>query len=260
MEPQEQAPGHPEILRVLADNPGPMTLTGTNTYLVGSGPCWVIDPGPDDSRHVAAVRAAAEERGGAAGVLLSHSHNDHTGAIEELGIPVIASGESPNPGAVGGLVDGRRFEPGRGPALTAVATPGHAVDHLCFFTDDNVCFSGDLILGWGSTYVPPDGGSLAAYMDSLRLVEGREPVLICPGHGPWITEPQAKITEYIEHRESRERGLLEGLEAGERSRMALLARVWSDVPVMLRPAAAVVMEAHLQKLENEGRVPADLGE
>ena len=77
--------------------------------------------------------------------------------------------------------------------LTAVATPGHAVDHFCFFTDDGICFSGDLILGWGSTYVPPDGGSLAAYMDSLRLVAARGPTLICPGHGPWITDPAAMV-------------------------------------------------------------------
>jgi glyoxylase-like metal-dependent hydrolase (beta-lactamase superfamily II) len=144
--------------------------------------------------------------------------------------------------------------------LTAVATPGHAVDHFCFFTDDGVCFSGDLILGWGSTYVPPDGGSLAAYMDSLRLVAAREPELICPGHGPWIEDPAAKVAEYLEHRESRERGLLEALAGGERSRMNLLEAVWSDVPEQLLPAAAVVMEAHLQKLEAEGRLPADLGE
>jgi glyoxylase-like metal-dependent hydrolase (beta-lactamase superfamily II) len=246
MEALSSAPGHPEILRLMADNPGPMTLTGTNTYLVGRDPCWVIDPGPDDSRHIAAVKAAVSERGGAAGVLLTHSHNDHTGAVEPLGIEPV------------GLEDGLRLEPGL--ALTAVATPGHAVDHFCFFTDDGVCFSGDLVLGWGSTYVPPDGGSLAAYMDSLRLLASREPGLICPGHGPWITDPEAKIEQYLEHRESREGGLVAALDRGERSRMALLAEVWSDVPELLRPAAAVVMEAHLQKLGNEGRLPDDLGE
>jgi glyoxylase-like metal-dependent hydrolase (beta-lactamase superfamily II) len=251
MEPVGAAPGHPGILRLLADNPGPMTLTGTNTYLFGRNPCWVIDPGPDDPRHVAAVEAAISERGGAAGVLLTHSHNDHTGAVESLGIEPVE------------LEDGFRFESGQspgGPGLTALATPGHAVDHFCFFTDDDVCFSGDLVLGWGSTYVPPDGGSLAAYMDSLRLLAAREPGLICPGHGPWITDPPAKISEYLEHRETRELGLLEALDGGERSRMALLAEVWSDVPELLRPAAAVVMEAHLQKLANEGRLPDDLGE
>lgn len=237
------APGHPEIYRVVADNPGPMTLTGTNTWLYGSDPCWVIDPGPDDARHLAMVEAAVEERGGAVGALLTHSHNDHSGGVERLGVELVPP------------VDGREFG-----GLSAVATPGHAVDHFCFLTDDGVCFSGDLILGWGSTYVPPDGGSLTAYMDSLRLVRRLGPSLICPGHGPLVTDPAAKIAEYLEHRESRERGLIAALAEGERSRMALLEQVWSDVPDQLRPAAAVVMEAHLQKLEAEGRLPPDLGE
>jgi len=237
------APGHPEIWRVMADNPGPMTLTGTNTYLYGSGPCWVIDPGPEDEAHVRAVERAAEDRGGIAGVLLTHSHADHTGGVELLGVEptMVADGEV------------------RG-GLEAVSTPGHAVDHHCFLTADGVCFSGDLILGWGSTYVPPDGGSLASYMQSLRLLESRSPVLICPGHGPWITDAHRKIREYVEHREARENGLLEAMARGERSRMALLAEVWSDVPEELRPAANVVMEAHLQKLEAEGRLPVDLAE
>ena len=172
------APGHPEIWRVMADNPGPMTLTGTNTYLYGSDPCWVIDPGPEDEAHIAAVKAAAGERGGAAGVLLTHSHSDHTGGNEMLGI-------EPAPVADGEVNGG----------LEAVATPGHSADHFCFFTEDGVCFSGDLILGWGSTYVPPDGGSLAAYLLSLRLIQSREPSLICTGHGPWITDPAAKVAE-----------------------------------------------------------------
>lgn len=248
MEAVETAPGRPGVLRLLAANPGPMTLWGTNTYLVGSDPCWVIDPGPADRAHVDAVRAAADERGGMAGVLLTHSHNDHTGALGLLGVRPER------------LEDGARFESGDDHQLAAVATPGHAVDHFCFCTGDGALFSGDLILGWGSTYVPPDGGSLAAYMDSLRLVASLGPDLICPGHGPWITDPAAKIAEYLEHRESRERGLIEALGRGERSRMTLLAEVWADVPEQLRPAAAVVMEAHLQKLDAEGRLPADLGE
>lgn len=237
------APGHPGIWRVMADNPGPMTLSGTNTYLYGSDPCLVIDPGPEDEAHIAAVKAAIEQRGGADGVLLTHSHADHTAGVELLGVEP----EQISDGEVRG-------------GLEVVATPGHSTDHFCFFTADGVCFSGDLILGWGSTYVPPDGGSLAAYMESLRLIESRRPSLICPGHGPWITDPAAKVTEYIEHREARENALLEALGNGERSRMNLLDQVWADVPEQLRPAANVVMEAHLQKLDNEGRLPDDLAE
>ena len=135
-------------------------------------------------------------------------------------------------------------------------TPGHATDHVCFVRG-GVCFCGDLILGQGSSIVPPraGGGSLTAYMDSLRRVGDLGAGLLAPGHGPWITDPAAKVSEYIEHRESRERALLAALDSGERSRERLLAIVWSDVPDVLRPAAAVAMQAHLEKLAAEGRLP-----
>lgn len=219
-----------------------MTLAGTNTYLYGSDPCVVIDPGPDDAGHLDAVRAAAEDRGGIGLVLLTHSHGDHAAGAERFDDVVLPAG---------GEVHGD---------LRVLATPGHAADHVCFLSEDGVCFSGDLVLGEGSTFVPPDGGSLAAYMESLRLVQAEAPALICPGHGPWVTDPAAKLAEYIEHREMRERRLLAALERGERSKQALLAEAWSDVPAELRPAAALVMEAHLQKLEAEGRLPGGLWE
>jgi glyoxylase-like metal-dependent hydrolase (beta-lactamase superfamily II) len=237
----EEAPGRPEIRRLTAPNPGPMTLAGTNTYLYGSDPCTVIDPGPDDAGHLDAVRAAAKELGGIGLVLLTHSHGDHAAGAERLDANVVLP--------KGGEEHG---------GLRALATPGHAADHVCFLTEDGVCFSGDLVLGEGSTFVPPDGGSLAAYMDSLRLLQAEPIELICPGHGPWVTDPAAKLAEYVEHREMRERRLLEALERGERSKEALLAEAWADVPEQLLPAAALVMEAHLQKLEAEGRLPADL--
>jgi glyoxylase-like metal-dependent hydrolase (beta-lactamase superfamily II) len=214
-----------------------MTLAGTNTYLYGSDPCVAIDPGPDDAGHLDAVRVAAVERGGIGVVLLTHSHGDHAAGAERLGGAVLP---------VGGEEYG---------GLRAIATPGHAADHVCFLTGDGVCFSGDLVLGEGSTFVPPDGGSLAAYMDSLRLLQAEPIELICPGHGPWVTDPAATLAEYVEHREMRERRLLAALERGERSKEALLAEAWADVPPELRPAAALVMEAHLRKLEAEGRLP-----
>jgi glyoxylase-like metal-dependent hydrolase (beta-lactamase superfamily II) len=220
-----------------------MTGAGTNTYLYGSDPCAVIDPGPDDAGHLDAIRAAAEQRGGIGLVLLTHSHGDHADGAGRLGVEVIL----PADGEEGG-------------GLRALATPGHAADHVCLLTADEVCFSGDLVLGEGSTFVPPDGGSLAAYMTSLRLLQAEPIALICPGHGPWITDPAAKLAEYVEHREMRERRLLAALDRGERSRESLLAEVWDDVPAGLRQAAAMVMEAHLQKLEAEGRLPADISQ
>jgi len=236
-----EAPGHPEVLKIVAPNPGPMTLEGTNTYVFGSDPSVVIDPGSADSGHLEAIRAAADERGGIGLVLLTHSHGDHTEGADQLEAEVV-------------LPSGGEEHFG----LRALATPGHAEDHVCFLTETGVCFSGDLVLGLGSTIVPPGGNSLAAFMDSLALLQQQEIELIAPGHGPWITDPAAKLAEYVEHREMRERLLLENLEAGERSRASLLAAVWDDIPIELLPMAAMAMEAHLEKLEAEGRLPEDL--
>jgi glyoxylase-like metal-dependent hydrolase (beta-lactamase superfamily II) len=236
-----EAPGHPELLKIIAPNPGPMTLEGTNTYLFGSDPCVVIDPGSADPGHLDAIRAAASERGGIGLVLLTHSHGDHTAGADQLEADVV-------------LPSGGEEHFG----LRALATPGHAEDHVCFLTEAGVCFSGDLVLGLGSTIVPPGGNSLAAFMDSLTLLQAEPIELIAPGHGPWITDPAAKLAEYVEHRQMRERRLLEALEAGERSRAELLATVWDDIPMELLPMAAMAMEAHLEKLEAEGRLPGGL--
>jgi glyoxylase-like metal-dependent hydrolase (beta-lactamase superfamily II) len=235
------APSHPEVLKIVAPNPGPMTLEGTNTYLFGSDPCVVIDPGDDSDSHLDAIRAAAAERGGIGLVLLTHSHGDHTAGADELGAEVV-------------LPQGGEERAG----LRVLATPGHAADHVCFLSAAGVCFSGDLVLGIGSTIVPPGGDALASFMDSLALLQAEEIDLICPGHGPWITDPAAKVAEYVEHRQMRERRLLAALETGERSRAALLATVWDDIPAELLPMAAMALEAHLEKLEGEGRLPEGL--
>jgi glyoxylase-like metal-dependent hydrolase (beta-lactamase superfamily II) len=236
-----EAPGHPEVLKIVAPNPGPMTLEGTNTYLFGSDPCVVIDPGDDSPAHLEAIRAAAEERGGIGLVLLTHSHGDHTAGADQLGAEVV-------------LPEGGELHFG----LRVLATPGHADDHVSFISEAGVCFSGDLVLGLGSTIVPPGGNAMAAYMDSLALLQAEAIELIAPGHGPWITHPAAKLAEYVEHRAMRERRLLAALGEGERSRAQLLATVWDDIPIELLPMAAMAMEAHFEKLEAEGRLPGDL--
>jgi glyoxylase-like metal-dependent hydrolase (beta-lactamase superfamily II) len=234
----------------VAPNPGPMTLAGTNTYLYGADPCAVIDPGPDVGTHLDAVRAAGEQRGGIGVVLLTHGHGDHADGAEQL---AASAGPEEDAPAVVLPGDGEEHH-----GLRAIATPGHAPDHVCLMTGDGVCFSGDLVLGAGSTFVPPDGGSLGAYMDSLRRMQAEPIELIAPGHGPWTTDPAAKLAEYVEHREMRERRLLAALERGERSRDGLLDEAWSDVAPEMREAAAIVMQAHLDKLATEGRLPADL--
>jgi glyoxylase-like metal-dependent hydrolase (beta-lactamase superfamily II) len=228
-----------DIEVLVAPNPGPMTLEGTNTYVVGREPSVVIDPGPADGGHIMAVRAEAEARGGIGAVLLTHSHRDHAEGVEMLGVEP----ERPDDGeTVAGL--------------EALATPGHAADHLCFLFD-GTCFTGDLILGWGSSIVGPreHGGSLADYMGSLRRLQLLDLYLLLPGHGPRIDDPAAKIAEYIAHRTERENRLVTALERGERSRAKLLAEVWDDVPEELRGPAAIAMQAHLEKLEDEGRLP-----
>jgi glyoxylase-like metal-dependent hydrolase (beta-lactamase superfamily II) len=244
-----------DIQRLTAPNPGPMTLDGTNTYLVGRDPAVVIDPGPDDAGHIRAVRAAAEARGGIGTVLLTHDDADHLAGVEPLGV------EPTRPG------DGETVA-----GLTALATPGHAAEHLSFLLPDAApgreaeqaasyaCFCGDLILGEGSTIVGPRefGGSLADYMESLRKLQGLELTILYPGHGPEVSDPQAKIAEYLAHRQEREDRLVAALERGERSRAALLAEVWDDVPQQLRMPAGIAMQAHLEKLEDEGRLPGDL--
>lgn len=232
----------PEVERVLAPNPGPMTLEGTNTYLVGRDPVTVIDPGPEHAGHIEAVREAAEARGGIGTVLLTHSHLDHIGGVELLGT------EPARPS------DGEEVA-----GLTALATPGHTEDHLCFLMGKGL-FCGDLILGQGSTIVPPasEGGSLAKYMASLERVRKLDLERLYPGHGPVVEDPAAKIAEYVEHRTEREDRLLAALERGERSRQVLLREVWDDVPEPLLPAAAYAMQAHLEKLDAEGRVPEGL--
>lgn len=244
-----------DIEVVVAPNPGPMTLEGTNTYLVGRDPTVVIDPGPDSEEHIEAVRAAAHERGGIGTVLLTHAHGDHSDGIEMLDVAPTAIPDGESHAGIG-----------------AIATPGHADDHFCFLVPPGhpaagdasgaICFSGDLILGQGSTIVGPAymGGSLTAYMRSLRALERLELELIYPGHGPVIADPTAKIAEYIDHRESRERRLVAALERGERSRLALLNEVWDDVPVELQPMAAIAMQAHFEKLAEEGRLPEGLAE
>jgi glyoxylase-like metal-dependent hydrolase (beta-lactamase superfamily II) len=223
------------VIRVRANNPSPLTLDGTNTYVVAG---WVVDPGPADDEHLRAVRAAAAE--GIEGVVLTHRHLDHAEGAEELDAPTVLP------------EDGDEVGPFR-----AVATPGHSPDSVCLLTG-GICFTGDTVLGEGSVFISPDEGSLSAYLDSLRRLRELELEVLCPGHGPYVWEPHVKIDEYIEHRLDRERRLLAALDAGLRTHDELLDAAWSDAPALLRPAAELTLRAHLDKLAEEGRLPPGL--
>jgi glyoxylase-like metal-dependent hydrolase (beta-lactamase superfamily II) len=260
----QEPPLPPGVARIRAPNPGPLTLSGTNTYLLGS-PAWVIDPGPPDEAHVERVWAAAEARGGIAGLVLTHRHLDHAGAApalrERSGAELAASATEPSaearfaePGAESLEID-HRLRDGEviGP-LRVIETPGHAADHVCLLADA-VLFAGDTVLGEGSVFIPPEPGALANYLDSLRRLQRERCDVLCPGHGPVVWDPGQKLAEYLEHRLDRERRLVRALDAGLRSRDDLLEEVWDDVPAALRPAAALTLAAHLDKLELEGRLP-----
>jgi glyoxylase-like metal-dependent hydrolase (beta-lactamase superfamily II) len=236
---------------VTADNPGAFTLQGTNTWLVGRDPCFVVDPGPRMEAHQERVLADALDRGGIAGIALTHDHLDHSDAADELrrragGVPVAAARWA---GADVRLADGDEFGP-----LRAVATGGHAPDHLAFVAG-RACFTGDAVLGEGSVFVWPDPGSLRGYLDALRRLRALELTVICPGHGPLVLDPAAKLDEYIAHRLERERRVVAALDAGLWTADELLDRVWSDAPAALRSAATVTLAAHLDKLDEEGRLP-----
>jgi glyoxylase-like metal-dependent hydrolase (beta-lactamase superfamily II) len=241
------------IVRLRAENPGPLTLSGTNTWVVGSDPAWVVDPGPALDEHLQEIRAEVAARGGLGGIALTHDHADHseaTGRLLEL------AGAAPVAAARGevDLLIGDGDEAG---PLLAVASPGHAPDHLAFVTG-GACFTGDAVLGEGSVFIQPGPGSLRGYLHALGRLRDMDLAVLCPGHGPVIADPTAKLDEYIAHRLDRERRLVEALDSGLRSEGEILNRVWDDAPDFLRPVAAITLRAHLEKLDEEGRLPADM--
>jgi glyoxylase-like metal-dependent hydrolase (beta-lactamase superfamily II) len=243
-------PGRDDLVGIRAANPGPFTLSGTNSWIVGLGPAWVVDPGPALPEHIEALVAELEWRGGLGGIAITHDHADHTEAVPALRkrFPGAAVGAARGPVDVE-LGEGDVFGP-----LTATRTPGHAPDHLAFVTG-NAALTGDAVLGEGSVFVFPDPGALAGYLHGLEGLRLRRPELLCPGHGPVVLDADAKLAEYIDHRLERERRLIAALDRGKRTVDELLDDVWDDAPEMLRPAAAVTLAAHLDKLDEEGRLP-----
>jgi glyoxylase-like metal-dependent hydrolase (beta-lactamase superfamily II) len=247
------------VRRVVAPNPSPFTGPGTNTWIVGDGPAViVIDPGPDDERHLAALQRAVGSH--AVGVVLvTHSHADHLALAERFGglhrarvarYPDVGDGDVIRVGEIG---------------LTALHTPGHAPDHLAFWmAGDGVLFTGDLVLGRGSSMVTYPEGDVAAYLRSLERVAALRPRLLFPGHWDPVAEAEAKIAEYREHRLARERQLADELEAGGPGTARELtervyARELAAVPEgrdQLLWAAEMTLRAHLRKLVDDGRVTA----
>jgi glyoxylase-like metal-dependent hydrolase (beta-lactamase superfamily II) len=234
-----------ELLLVRAANPSAFTLDGTNTWIVGRDPAWVVDPGPALPEHLDAVAAAVAERGGAGGIALTHDHPDHA---EGLGALRARLGDPPV-GRMPPLADGDAFGP-----FSVLHVPGHAADHLVFVAG-RAAFTGDAVLGAGSVFIAPDGGGLARYLDGLRRLRALGLERIHPGHGPEVADPEAKLAEYIAHRLERERRIVAALDAGVRDEDALVAAAWDGVPPGLRLPARWTLRAHLDKLRGEGRLP-----
>lgn len=261
----EVAPG---VRRVLARNPGPFTGPGTGSFIVGRGAVALIDPGPDDPAHIDALLAAtAGERVHA--ILCTHTHRDHSPAAralaERTGAAVVgcarlaaaaddpwgeAFDEAYAPDRV--LEDGEAVD-GDDWRMEAVATPGHASNHLCFaLAGTGVLFSGDHVMGWSTSIVSPPDGDMGDYIASLRKLLARGDALLLPAHGEAVTDPAARIGELIRHRRAREARLVELLREGPASVGALVPRAYADTDPRLFPAAERSALAHLLDLERRG--------
>lgn len=240
------------ILRVLAPNPSAFTLEGTNTWIVGRGPSIVIDPGPDDPSHLLSV---LDEAAPIAAIVLTHHHPDHAPGAARLAqaaaTPILAFRPE---GGEQSLADGSILR-GGGVELRVLHTPGHTEDHVCLFVDETgALFTGDTVLGRGTSIVDPPEGDMTAYVRSLERLHELRPRTVYPGHGPAIFDGHAKIEEYLEHRAMREAQVLAALAEREATPEAIVPGIYGDeIPAELFPAAARSVLAHLMKLEKEGK-------
>jgi glyoxylase-like metal-dependent hydrolase (beta-lactamase superfamily II) len=239
-----------------------MTLDGTNTYVIGapgSGQAVVVDPGPDDAAHLAAVEAALAARDArCVAVLVTHHHGDHAEAAlpwaGHFGAPVAAATASVA-GPAGRVLDHDDRLALAGTTIGVVATPGHTSDHLAFRLESGAVLVGDHVLGRGTSVVTHPEGDVVAYLDSLRRVHDLGPSALYCGHGPELTEdPRAVLDFYLAHRAYREQQLLDALGRGPATVDELVATVYAEYPQEVWPAAAQSTRATLDKLRAEGRV------
>lgn len=272
--PEELRPGRmttvaPGVARCIAPNPGIMTGPGTNTYLLGDDRLALIDPGPDDAGHLAALLPLVGDR--LRWILVTHTHIDHSPLAARLsqitGAEVLAFGPAPHqqppgldahdgafaPGRL--LLDGERLDTGE-MTIEAVYTPGHASNHLCFeLAGTGLLFSGDHVMSGSTVVIAPPDGDMADYLESLDRVRKRAPRRIAPGHGAMIDDPAAVLDDYLRHRHERQAQVLAGLRAAPPEGITaeqLVAAIYVDVPSALHPIAKYSVWAHLRKLAADG--------
>lgn len=266
----------PLVQRVIADNPGPFTYTGTGVFIIGKDSVCVIDPGPTTEAHVAAIDRALDGRT-VSHVLVTHHHVDHSPLAQPLaekhGCKVYGFGVQPTP-PQGGEVrleagDDLSFKPdveirnghivkGDGWTMEAIHTPGHTSNHLCYaLHEENTLFSGDHIMGWSTSVVSPPDGHMGDYLRSLNTVLARDFDIIRPTHGPAITDVRPFVQAYIDHRLARENQILGALGEGLHKIGDIVALLYKDVDKRLHPAAAHSVLSHMIHLRETGRVTAD---
>lgn len=273
----------PRVRRVIAENPSKYTYRGTGTYIVGEGDVAVIDPGPDLDSHRVALEAALQGSRVVA-ICVTHCHIDHSPLArwlaERTGAPTFAFGPHregcdtappeladdehqeavewsfrPDLAVADGELVARGGRGAAGWSLRAVHTPGHTPNHLCFaLPEESILFTGDHVMGWSTTVVSPPDGDMAAYVDSLRKVAGRDDAVLWPTHGPPVGTPRDYLAYLIEHRLERERQILSVLESGVTEVGDIVAVLYADVDPALHKPAARSVRAHLRKLADEGRI------
>jgi len=269
----------PLVRRIVANNPGPFTFAGTCTYVVGEERVAIIDPGPDDPAHIAAILAALGKETIVA-ALITHTHRDHspgaralkqaTGA-EIIGCAPYAAARDLALGEINPLDaandlghqpdrilrEGDVFH-GAGFSLAAIETPGHTMNHLAFaLPEEQTLFSGDHVMAWSTTIVAPPDGAMTSYMASLGKLLARDDKIYWPGHGGAVEEPQRFVRALLHHRRAREKAILERLKAGDTQIEAIVANVYKGLDPRLRGAAALSVLAHLEDLVTRGEAIAD---
>ncbi|HKJ74656.1 MAG TPA: MBL fold metallo-hydrolase [Alphaproteobacteria bacterium] len=271
----------PLIRRVVANNPGPFTFTGSGTYIIGRDHVAIVDPGPASKDHVSALMdaVAGEE---VSHILVTHTHRDHSGAVSDLkkrtgattyGFGPHGSGRVKPVEGLGeiALEEGadHDFEPdirlahgeaisAPGWTLEAVHTPGHCSNHLCYaLREESALFTGDHVMGWSTTVVAPPDGDMRAYMDSLEALLARSDSTYYPTHGAPIPEPKPFVEALIAHRHDRERQIRKALEPGAKRIADIVPAIYADIPEFLYPAAGLSVLAHLIDMAERGIVRSD---
>jgi glyoxylase-like metal-dependent hydrolase (beta-lactamase superfamily II) len=274
-EPRELAPG---VVRIVANNPSPFTYKGTNTYILGGRDPALIDPGPDDPAHLDAILKAIGGRR-LTHILITHTHRDHTDGMPALiaatGAKTVGFGRramvrgSKSTSPSGGefvdrdfvpdvpLADGERIA-GDGWAVTALHTPGHAPDHLCFALEGTpILFSGDHVMGWNTSVVAPPEGNMGAYIRSLERLTERADRTYFPGHGGQVEEPQRLVKAYLLHRRMREQSILDLVRRGGQTVATIVPVIYRDLNPKLLNAASLSVLAHVEHLIERGLVRGD---